>query len=157
LKKLIILLLATFLPVCSAIAAGTCDVVTTRFVKSKITVTVTCTADAADGSFPDTSFGANTNNILQRKGNYWLINVQVTPGTTGPTADSDLQLLNADDYDVLGGAGTDNVDTATTNEFYPENTSGDLRYYPVVSDLTQVLSNNAVNSAEITITYFFSE
>lgn len=129
-------------------AAGSCTTPTqTRGTlhsvgTSIIQVAVTCTADAADGSFPDV--------LIENVGGN-LLSVYVDPGTTAPTTAFDMTVeLGTTGIDLLGGAGAD-IATAADAMITP------LIGTPSVpagfaGNLTVTLSNNSVNSA--TVTYY---
>jgi len=105
------------------------------------TIKLTCVADVGDGSFPNTEITA-----LRE---WFLYSMEtVTPGTA-PTANYDIELQSSHGTDLLGGNGADRA--AAGNEIaYPVTA-------PTMVDgtLTQVISNNSVNSATITIIYQF--
>lgn len=96
-------------------------------------VNVAWTADAADGSVPDTTLS----------GLYgYVVKAITNPGATAPTANYDIKLLDADDStaDVMNAA---LMDRHTTNTEI---------VYPSVSpflcgNYTFNLTNNSVNSA----------
>lgn len=105
------------------------------------TIELTCVADAADGSFPNTTITA-----LRE---WFLYSIETVPGGTAPTANYDVELQSSRATDLLGGNGADR--SATAKELaYPATA-------PAMVDgtLTQVISNNSVNSATITIVYQF--
>ena len=145
-KKLILsLIIALFAS--TAWAAGTCTVATpTRAVlhgagTSTIMISVACTADAADGSFPDTTI-SNVGGII--------LNVYADPGATAPTTAMDMTLeLGTTGIDLLGGAGA-NIATAADALITPANTAGDNYIPGFAGDLTLKQSGNSVNSAGIT-------
>lgn len=119
----------------------------------------TCTADAAAATYPNKTFDSATGNMLRSK-KMWLHSVLTLYGTTGPTDNTDLALnvtIAGKTFDILGGAGTDAIDNAANNSFYPVNTTGAGMFWPYSFNATQVISNNAVNSAEVTIVYIFSK
>lgn len=165
-KKILLVFLAFLLAIPAAYAANECSITSAGSTGSgndkaysKYIVTVECTA-AADGSVSDLAFSAvdNLNDTLQGRGDWYLIQVRTYPGSTGPTDDTDLKLnitKEGNTIDVLGGAGTDRIDNAAYNDFYPKNTEGDYRYYPVDSDFTQNVTNNSVNAGNFFIEYVF--
>lgn len=96
-------------------------------------VNVAWTADAADGSVPDTTLS----NLKGR-----LLKAITNPGATAPTDNYDLKLLDNLDStaDALDGL-LDNRDTANTEVELPAAP-------PILSgDYTFNLTNNSVNSA----------
>lgn len=119
--------------------------------KTSITVVLTCTADASDGSLPDTNFGGPGTNLTKNLNGYYLYEVKIVPGGTGPTDDSDLYIKDSDGIDLLGGLGVDKIDNATTSHFQPS-------FYPRINSvLTASVSNNSVNGAVFTITLIFTK
>ena len=110
-------------------------------------ITLTITADAADGSVPNTAL---TQKISGR-----IIALETNPGATAPTDNYDITLEDGDGHDVLEGVGA-NRDTATTekaNVIF----SGTSVHPPVAfSDtLTFKLANNSVNSADIVAKLYY--
>jgi len=102
-------------------------------------ITLTCTADAADASFPATA--------LTNKFTGYLIALETNPGATAPTANYDIVLNDAEGNDVLQGVGA-NRHTSTT-EKVPIVYSG-TALHPIIhatDTLTWTITNNAVNSA----------
>lgn len=152
----VLLLIALLIPGL-VLAAGTC-VETAATFDDRIVITITCTADAATAVFSDHTIArAMTDAITTMRGTWWLTVVKTRPGSTAPTTASDLTLEDASGYDVLGGAGTNMIDATSTLDFYPQNSQGDYRYWPVVSTLTQKIANNAVNSAISIVDYVFTK
>lgn len=105
---------------------------------------LTCTADAADGSFPTldlASYGV------------WgtLLAIQTNPGATAPTDNYDITLVDADGIDRLNGVGL-NRDTTSSERAI-------ITGAPWVAQgetLTLTLANNAVNSAIVVVTLYFT-
>lgn len=101
-------------------------------------ITATCTADAADGSFPNTVLP-----VFEGR----LLHLETNPGATAPTALYDITVEDQNAVDVLQGVGANRSATASerANIVY----SGGIDH-PVVdgSDaLTLKIAGNAVNSA----------
>jgi len=99
-------------------------------------VTLTCTADDTDGSFPATD--------LLAKLSGFIVALEANPGATGPTNLYDLVLNDGDGIDVLLGLGA-NLLIATSEK----KLAAALEDMPVsVGDtLTFTLTNNSVNDA----------
>lgn len=150
-KRILITLLTILLFAGLSHAAGTCTD-PSMFLghldgpkTSNVRVQVDCTADAADGSYPDTTIG----NV----GGY-LMSVDFDPGTvTVPTTGIDMTVeLGSTGIDLLGGAGADIV------------TSADALITPLVGavsapksftgNLIVKFSGNTENSA--TLTYYLN-
>lgn len=111
-------------------------------------ITFTCTADAADGSFPATAL---TQKIEGR-----LIAIETDPGSTAPTDNYDIVITNGGGIDVLQGVGA-NRDTANTESAQIVVSGTSLR--PTVDEtdtLTLTITNNAVNSATVVITLYYA-
>ena len=110
-------------------------------------ITFTCTADAADGSFPQT----NITDAIEGE----LLQLETNPGATAPTANYDIVLNDDQGADVLMGVGA-NRHTSTT-EIAGIVFSG-TSYHPYVDKtqtLTLVITNNSVNSAGIVVKLYY--
>jgi hypothetical protein len=105
------------------------------------------TADAANGSVPDTVIPTIEGRLLA------LI---TNPGATAPTDNYDITLEDADGIDRLQGVGA-NRDTANSEQAPIVYASTSI--HPSVSleeTLTLKVANNAVNSALISIAIFYT-
>lgn len=122
--------------------AGTVSVTRTPFKKSgKVKgekITVEWTADASDGSVPDTE-------IPKIYG--WCVKALTNPGSVAPTDNYDISLKDPDDpgIDALDGL-LNNRDTANSEQVYTH-VSGAPTPIFLAGDYTFSLANNAVNSA----------
>ena len=101
------------------------------------------TADAADGSFPTLDLGAYS---------VWgtLLALQTNPGSTAPTDNYDITLVDADGVDRLDSVGLDR-DTSSSERVA-------ITGAPWVAPgetLTLTIANNAVNSATIVIKLWY--
>lgn len=111
-------------------------------------ITFTCTADAADGSFPST--------VLTAKIEGRLIALETDPGSTAPTDNYDIAITNGAGADVLQGLGA-NRDTANTETAQIVVSGTSLRPTVDESDvLTLSVTNNAVNSATVVIVLYYA-
>lgn len=110
-------------------------------------ITLTITADAADGSVPDTPL---TTKISGR-----LLALETNPGATAPTANYDLTLVDDDGHDVLEGVGA-NRHTSTTEKVSIVY-SGTAVHPPVAKSdtLTLNVDGNSVNSAGIVAKLYY--
>jgi hypothetical protein len=110
-------------------------------------VTLSFTADAADGSLP------STNLATKISGN--IVALETNPGATAPTDNYDIVVNDADGHDVLEGVGA-NRDTATTEKVAVVY-SGTAIHPPVsIEDvLSLVITNNSVNSAVGTVKIYY--
>jgi hypothetical protein len=139
----------------NAFGAGTCTQAITNFPTNTTTwqkvLTFTCTADAANATYPSTAISAaNANNL---KG-WYLYKLITNPGSTAPTDNWDFTLSDGDGIDVLGGAGA-NRHTTTSQMIAPLLTTGVYFAQPVLDAWTLAITGNSVNSAVIVIQAIF--
>ncbi len=111
-------------------------------------ITFAATADASDGSFPNTA--------LADKIEGRLLALETNPGGTAPTDNYDVTLEDGEGFDVLEGVGA-NRDTANTEKaaIVVSGTS----VHPIVANsdaLTLKLANNSVNSAGVVLKLYYS-
>lgn len=105
-------------------------------------VTVSFVASSTDGSVPDTSIALSGR----------VTKIVTNPGSTAPTSNYDITLVDPDDsaLDVLAGA-IINRHTTTTEQVYPliAGSPGTVSAVPVflAGTYTLKLANNSVNSA----------
>lgn len=147
-KKILFMILAlVLLSSAAAFAAGSCTETVTPYKDGDWMITLTCTADSSNGSFPAISI----NNRGQTIDGYVYM-VVTNPGTTAPTDDYDITITDADGIDIMGGTLL-NRDTANSEEAIPKigNVYGSRR---VNGALTVNITNNSVNSAGIVIKIF---
>lgn len=108
-----------------------------------------CIADAADGSVPDTEFD---NEVYKSAQGFFLDSVEIVPGATGPTADSDLVVEDEHGLDILGGNGADLIENATVAATIPK-VDSQVKRVPIRGKLTSKVTNNSVNSAVFDIIF----
>ena len=109
-------------------------------------ITVNWTADAADGSVPDTDLIAAIESSFQLYG--WIEKIVTNPGTPAPTDDYDITLEDPEGVDVLGGAGN-NRDSSNSEQAIPlVDGVPTPSWLGEPSTLTFKLSGNSVNSAQ---------
>lgn len=111
-------------------------------------VAFTCTADAADATFPATAI----NRPIEGR----LLALMTNPGATAPTANYDITLVNQHGYDVLQGVGANRHTSNTETAVVVYSGTGT---HPCVDDsdtLTLTIANNAVNSATIAIELYYA-
>lgn len=128
-------------------AAGTCTQSYTSIGNIR-RVTLTCTADASDGSFPSTA--------LTTKFEGRLLKLVTNPGATAPTDNYDLVLNDQNGADVLQGVGANRDTTNTETAVIVYSGTGT---HPAVDDsdtLTLVITNNSVNSAITVIDIYYA-
>lgn len=107
----------------------------------------------ADGStFADTSITQDNANALITLEGYWLSDIKVVPGTTGPTENSDLTITNGG-TDILGGNGSNIVDNTGSGFCKPYGSNGDAQYQITGPEDALIfnIDNNAVSGASVTI------
>ena len=110
-------------------------------------VTLTVTADAADGSVPNTALSVKLSGLL--------LALETNPGATAPTLNYDITLEDAEGHDVLQGVGANrhNTNTEKVAAVY----SGTTIHPPVaMSDtLTFKLAGNSINSAQVVAKLYY--
>ena len=116
-------------------------------------LTFTCTADAADGSYPATAISTTYMNLIK---GWELSKIQTIPGSTAPKDLSDMTLKDSNAIDILGGAGTNKILNAATKEFFPE-VDGNLASQEINDTLTLAITGNDVNSAIVYIKLFINQ
>lgn len=121
--------------------AGTITSVMTKIGRKLRKVTFTCTADAADGSFPSTQTGFD---VVGK-----VLMALTNPGATGPTADYDIAINDEAGCDIMGGELADRSNSVS-EQAIPKMGNG-YGKRPVDGKLTPAISNNAVNSAVVVI------
>ena len=131
--------------------AGTVTQATTTLVDHVKVVTLTCTADASDGSYPATALTGVPNN---EKGGR-LLQIATDPGATAPQSNYDIVLTEGGGADLLLGVGA-NRHTSNSEVAIIES-NGAHPVYAGTDTLTLALSNNNVNSALVTIKLYFTE
>ena len=149
--KKIFLTLVVWAFASSAFAAGSVSQgETTTYRDNMRIITLTCTADESDGSFPATDIA------IGDADGFYLYEIRTAPGATAPTDATDLTLTNSNGLDVLGGAGTDKIDATSSLRFFPKNTDGEYAF-PAITEtpLTLTITNNSVNAAVFTIEIVF--
>jgi hypothetical protein len=134
--------------------AGTVSIASSRTYGRHGRLVIDCTADASDGSFPDTVLSnpdADASGVMHG----WLLAMDTNPGATGPTADYDIKIENAEGVDILGGAGADRH-TSNSERAYP--LSGTAVVAAPVDrhdKLTLKITNNSENSATTRIVLYW--
>jgi hypothetical protein len=137
-KRIALLILAA-LP---AWAAGSCTVsAPVQFAASASwMVSVACTGDASTGSFPAVNLKA-----LQPLLGGYISRVETVPGTTAPTANYTMTLLDAKGGDELNGQGSGTM-SSTATQIFAVGTGT-----PITAQETLNLSGNSVASAGVAI------
>lgn len=110
-------------------------------------VTLTVTADASDGSVPNTDL---TPSISGK-----LLAIETNPGSTAPTDNYDIVIDDADGHDVLQGVAA-NRDTANTEKASIVFSGTSVNPPVAITDvLTLKVTNNSVNSATIVVKLYY--
>ena len=116
-------------------------------------VTYTVTFGAAAGAPANTAL----TDILDTDGKalrtsvqgWWLFRIDIYPGDTGPTDNTDLYLWSVEDkIDVIGGAGVNAIDNATYSSVYPASST-----QPLTGEELFDIDNQAVNDAACVIIF----
>jgi len=104
-------------------------------------VILTCVGDDATGAIPDTEIAGMKE--------WFLFQMETNPGTPAPTANYDIALNTSGGADLLKGNGADRH-TSADEIAHPDD-------FPslVTGTITQVITNQSVNSAELIVTYTF--
>lgn len=134
--------------------AGTVVLTTDRIGGWSRAVTITCTGDAADGSFPATNLATLlASSPVPLSGR--LVTLQTNPGSTAPTANYDITLVDGDGIDRLQGLGANRH--TSNSEAVAIVYTGTSISPPVApgETLTLTLSGNSVNSAVTVVTLYF--
>lgn len=148
-KKLFLVLFIVLIFPCFVFAAGT--VTGSSELNQnimKITYSVTFGSDnAAPANVALDSITATSGARLRSVGGWWLLRVDIYPGATGPTDNTDFYIWSVEDkIDVLGGSGANAIDNATVSSVYPATTT-----QPLFGTEIFDIDNNAVNNATTTI------
>ena len=149
-KKIIVLItLALVLIIPGMVfAAGSCTQTITEHNSVQMSVTFSCTGDAADGTIPDTDTATTDANgkILNATltQGWYLHDVKTVPGATAPDA-ADVLIKDTDGLDLLDGLGT-NLIHATN----PQSMGDSMPFYPPV---TGVLTLDVNNQDTVSATY----
>lgn len=126
--------------------AGTVTLTAHNKIGNIRSLVYTCTADAADASFPATVLPAIEGRLLD---------LVTNPGATQPTDNYDVTLVDQHGHDCLEGVGADR-DTANTEKVAIVYSGTGT--HPTVDEpdtLTLTIANNAVNSAVTVIQIYY--
>ena len=121
---------------------------TTKTVKE---ILITWTADASDGSVPDTTIAATTYGLQ----GFRFYSATTDPGSTAPADNYDITLMDQDGVDVAGGL-LMNRD-ASSSEGVFSGLSSVYAFPYITGNLTFNLDNNSVNSATGTCRVVFEK
>lgn len=110
--------------------------------KSVREVTFACVGDHSNGTIPDTNLCNVAGLEKDPLAGWGLWAVELVPGATGPTGNSDVYLKSADGTDFLSGNGVDALDAATNSFVLP---SASVIF--IGGTLTLSVANQSVNDA----------
>lgn len=108
-------------------------------------ITITWTADAADGTVPTTALLRSGSGVSNTEG-FSIVSVVTDPGATAPTANYDVTFVDGRGMDILSDACANRSATAT------EKCSADP--IPIKGTVNFTLSGNSVNSATGTVVVY---
>ena len=131
--------------------AGTITEVLTSGRPPVKVITLTCTADSSDGSYPSTAL----TNIPHNEVGGRLLQIATDPGSTAPQANYDIAITEGGGADVLLGVGANRH--TSNSEVAVIESNGAHGVYAGTDTLTIAISNNNVNSAGITIKIYYTE
>ena len=114
-------------------------------------VTLTCTADDSDGSYPATALS----NIPHGEIGGRLLQIATDPGSTAPQSNYDVTVTEAGGADLLLGVGANRHTSSSEVAIIESN--GASAVYAGTDTLTLNIANNNVNSAGITIKIYYTE
>ena len=114
-------------------------------------ITLTCTADSSDASFPATALTNIPHNGVGGR----LLQIATDPGSTAPQANYDIAITEGGGADVLLGVGANRHTSNSVVAVIESN--GAHGVYAGTDTLTIAISNNNVNSAGITIKIYYTE
>jgi len=124
-----------------------------RFITYTVTFSATASSPATIAMYKVP--GMTTKSLY----GWWIAEIDIIPGDTGPTDDTDFYLYRpaassvlpgwgTSKIDVFGGNGVDSIDNATITTFNPATISR-----PLTGEELLFIENNAVNNATTTITF----
>jgi len=114
-------------------------------------ITLTCTVDSSDGSYPATALS----NIPHGEIGGRLLQIATDPGSTAPQANYDITVTEAGGADLLLGVGANRHTSSSEVAIIESN--GASAVYAGTDTLTLNITNNNVNSAGITIKIYYTE
>ena len=131
--------------------AGTITEVLTSGRPPVKVVTLTCTADDSDGSYPSTALTNIPHNEIGGR----LLQIATDPGSTAPQANYDIAITEGGGADLLLGVGANRH--TSSSEVAVIESNGTHAVYAGTDTLTLAITNNNVNSAGITIKIYYTE
>ena len=150
-KSLILFLFILIPSVCNA--AMTCTGTADSIGRNKWEVRVQMLFDTTPGTASCVIPAA----LLDKMTGLYLYKIATIPGATGPTDDTDLQILDSDGVTILSasGFGANIIDnTAVNSVVIPDGkVAGTDKFYPLIDGKawTATVTNNAVNNSSYTL------
>ena len=115
-------------------------------------ITLTCTADSSDGSYPATALTNIPHNGVGGR----LLQIASDPsGDTAPQANYDIAITEGGGADLLLGVGANRH--TSSSEVAVIESNGTHAVYSGTDTLTIAITNNNVNSAGISIKIYYTE
>ena len=157
-----IVFIILFFVVHSAFAEGTIIVSSSR-IKNSFTsqnkylkVSLICTADSSDGSFPAKMLNSSTpglpaTGLIGLK----LYKVLTYPGSTAPTGGASLTITQDTSDDLLGGGGSGLISATLYKSCLAGTSDGNKAEMPITGDISFNLTGNSVHSAVINAILLF--
>ena len=131
--------------------AGTITEVLTSGRPPVKVITLTCTADSSDGSYPSTAL----TNIPHNEVGGRLLQIATDPGSTAPQSNYDIAITEGGGADLLLGVGANRH--TSSSEVAVIESNGTHAVFSGTDTLTLAITNNNVNSAGITIKIYYTE
>ena len=137
-------------------AAGSCTQTAVKDASSRyLTIKFVCTGDSANGSIPATAISSDNMGIILDKARLLYVTAYPTSGGTAPDAADVTLTMNG--QDLLGGAGVNLIHATATQDTYPLNTGGDIRFPLITNTVTLAVAAQATVSANYTIEAIFGK
>ena len=137
-------------------AAGSCTQTAVVDAASRyVLVKFVCTGDSGNGSIPATAVSTANMALILDKARLNYARAYPTSGGTAPDAADVTLLMNG--QDLLGGAGVNLIHATATQDTYPLNTGGDIRFPLITDTVTLGVANQATASANYTIEAVFGK
>jgi hypothetical protein len=138
------------------LAAGSCTQSAVADAGSRyVLIKFVCTGASDDGSIPATPISAANMKLIQDKTR--LLSVMAYPTSGGTAPDAANVTLTMNGQDLLGGAGANLIHATATQDAYPLNTGGDIRFPLITNTVTLGVAAQATVSANYTIEATFGK
>ena len=139
-----------------AATPGACTESVVRDASSTmVTVTLACTGNSANGTFPTITLSDDVMTLLKDK--YLLYEVWAFPTPAGTAPDAADVTVNMDGQDLLGTKGVNLIHATATYDTFPYSSFMSAYRYPlIVNTITIGIANQATASANLTLRLIFS-